>query len=148
MNVGHPSNLARLIDLYGGRMDEKGVILAAADMERMRREIFAVSVDDEETRSTIRRAYQEHGLLLEPHGAVGWAGLQKYLLQAEPAAEQLCVSLETAHPAKFPEEIRNLLGFDPLLPPSLEGLEAKQESFTQMDNDYSAFQSFLKKNYR
>ena len=46
MNVGHPSNLARLIDLYGGRMDEKGVISAAADMERLRREIFAVSVDD------------------------------------------------------------------------------------------------------
>ncbi len=146
MNVGHPSNLARLIDLYGGRMDEKGVIHAAADLERLRREIFAVSVDDNETRHTIRSAYEQHGLLLEPHGAVGWAGLHKYL-QAEPSPGQLCISLETAHPAKFPEEIRAILGFDPPLPPSLEGLESRPESFATMANDYPAFREFLKKNY-
>lgn len=146
MNVGHPSNLARLIDLYGGRMDEKGVIHFGADMERMRREIFAVSVDDKETRQTIRSAYEQHGLLLEPHGAVGWAGLQRYLRQ-EPSPGQLCISLETAHPAKFPEEIRAILGFDPPLPPSLEGLEAKKESYASMANDYRAFKDFLKKNY-
>jgi threonine synthase len=146
MNVGHPSNLARLIDLYGGRMDEKGAIGATADMERMHREIFAVSVTDNETRHTIRSAYEQYGLLLEPHGAVGWAGLQKYL-QAEPAPGQLCVSLETAHPAKFPEEIRAILGFDPPLPPSLEGLEAKAESFAAMANDFPAFKELLKNHY-
>lgn len=146
MNVGHPSNLARLIDLYGGRMDEKGVISITADMERMRREIFTVSVNDSETRQTIRSAYEQHGLLLEPHGAVGWAGLQKYL-QAEPAPGQLCISLETAHPAKFPEEIRAILGFDPPLPPSLEGLEAREESFAHMANDYSEFKGYLKNHY-
>jgi threonine synthase len=146
MNVGHPSNLARLIDLYGGRMDEKGAIGATADMERMHREIFAVSVTDNETRHTIRSAYEQHGLLLEPHGAVGWAGLQKYL-QAEPEPGQLCVSLETAHPAKFPEEIRAILGFDPPLPPSLEGLEAKAESFAAMANDFPAFKELLKNHY-
>ncbi len=148
MNVGHPSNLARLIDLYGGRMDEKGFIHQAADLERMRRDIFAVSVDDNETRRTIRSAYERHGLLLEPHGAVGWAGLQKYLELAGSDPDQLCVSLETAHPAKFPEEIRAILGFDPPLPPSLEGLEARKESFSLMANDYHAFKLFLQKNYR
>jgi len=147
MNVGHPSNLARLIDLYGGHMDEKGVIHAAADLERLRREIFAVSVDDDETRQTIRSAHEQHGLLLEPHGAVGWAGLQKYLRQEWHDPEQLCVSLETAHPAKFPEEIRAILGFDPPLPPSLEGLEDKKESFSHMANDYPAFNDFLKNRY-
>jgi threonine synthase len=147
MNVGHPSNLARLIDLYGGRMDEKGVISAAPDLERLRRDIFAVSISEAETRQTIRSAYEQHRLLLEPHGAVGWAGLQKYLLQEGRVPEQLCVSLETAHPAKFPEEIRAILGFDPPLPPSLEGIEAKKESFAIMANDYPAFKEFLKKQY-
>jgi len=147
MNVGHPSNLARLIDLYGGHMDEKGVLRAAADMERLRREIFAVSIDDHETRRTIRAAYESHGLLLEPHGAVGWAGLQKYLAREAASPEPLCISLETAHPAKFPEEIRAILGFDPPLPPSLEGLEAKTESFALMANAYPEFKDFLKKHY-
>ena len=147
MNVGHPSNLARLVALYGGRMDEKGHISEAADLERLRREIFAVSISDAQTRQTIRSAYEQHRLLLEPHGAVAWAGLQLYLQQAGQEPEQLCVSLETAHPAKFPEEIRSLLGFDPPLPPSLEGLEDRKESFAVMANDYSAFKEFLKKNY-
>ena len=147
MNVGHPSNMARLIDLYGGRMDEKGVIGAAPDLERLRRDVFAVRVDDDETRQTIRAAYEQHGLLLEPHGAVGWAGLLKYLQQDQTDREQLCISLETAHPAKFPEEIRALLGFDPPLPPSLEGLEAGKESYSRMASDYPPFREFLKERY-
>jgi threonine synthase len=147
MNVGHPSNLARLIELYGGQMDEKGVIHEAADMDHLRRDIFAVSVDDGETRQTIRRAYEQHGLLLEPHGAVGWAGLLTYLQQEGQPGDPLCVSLETAHPAKFPEEIRAILGFDPPLPASLAGLESLQESFSRMANEYSAFKDYLKKNY-
>lgn len=147
MNVGHPSNLARLITLYGGAMDEKGRIGQPPDRERLRRDIFAVSITEAETRQAIRGAYEQHRLLLEPHGAVGWAGLQKYLSQAAPAPEQLCVSLETAHPAKFPEEIRAILGFDPPLPPSLQGLEGKAESSVAMANDYQKFKDFLKKNY-
>jgi threonine synthase len=146
MNVGHPSNMARLIDLYGGRMDEKGAISLAPDLERMRRDIFAVSISEAETRQTIRDAYEQHQLLLEPHGAVAWAGLQKYL-QAEPKSDELCVSLETAHPAKFPEEIRAILGFDPPLPPSLEGLEAKKESFALLANDYPGFREYLQDHY-
>jgi threonine synthase len=147
MNVGHPSNLARLIDLYGGRMDEKGNISEPADMERMRRDLFAVSISDEETRETIRTAYAENRLLLEPHGAVGWAGLQRFLAQEIAEAGKLCISLETAHPAKFPEEIRAILGLDPPLPPSLEGLEAKTESFALMANSYPEFRMFLKDRY-
>jgi len=147
MNVGHPSNLARLITLYGGAMDEKGFIGRPADMERMRRDLFAVSINDAETRQTIRSAYEQHRLLLEPHGAVGWAGLQRYLQKEKPAADPLCVSLETAHPAKFPEEIRAILGFDPPLPPSLEGIEGKEESFAGMAADYPAFKKHLLRRY-
>ena len=75
MNVGHPSNLARVVALYGGRMDEKGIIKREPDIEQMRRDIFAVSISDERTVKTIADVYKQYGVILEPHGAAGWAGL-------------------------------------------------------------------------
>jgi threonine synthase len=149
MNVGHPSNLARLIALYGGRMDETGAIHKMPDMEMMRKELFAVSISDEETKQTIKAAWERHHLLLEPHGAVGWKGLWEFL-KSNPESgntSQLCVSLETAHPAKFPEQIREILNFDPELPPSLEGLEDMDEKFDELDSDYETFKKYLLKNF-
>lgn len=143
MNVGHPSNLARLVALYGGVMDEKGTIHRPADLGRMRREIYAASVTDDETRDTIRSVYGEHRVTLEPHGAVAWAGLTKYLLENPQAQGDLLVSLETAHPAKFPDEIRRLLGFDPPLPPSLAGLDDKPEFVTSIAPRYEDFRRYL-----
>ncbi len=147
MNVGHPSNLARLVALYGGMMDESGKIFTPADMEVMRKEIWSTSISDEQTRETIQRAWNEHKLLLEPHGSVGWAGLWAYCDEHSCDKDQLCVSLETAHPAKFPEEIEKLLGLDPALPPSLEGLEGKTENFDHLDNEYEEFKRYLIDNY-
>ncbi|HSN50353.1 MAG TPA: threonine synthase, partial [Bacteroidales bacterium] len=72
MNVGHPSNLARVVAFYDGVMDEAGNILKAPDLLKMRDDLFAVSVTDEETRTTIEEAYRKYNLLLEPHGAVAW----------------------------------------------------------------------------
>ena len=97
----------------------------------------------------IKEAYDTHHLLLEPHGAVSWAGLMRYLheQQSDDTPDQVCVSLETAHPAKFPREIREILGIDPDLPPSLEGLDAKKEVFTTLGNDYEEFKRYLQKNY-
>lgn len=142
MNVGHPSNLARLVSLYGGHMDEQGQLHKAADMTLMNKELWATSVTDGKTRHTIRQAWKQHQLLLEPHGAVGWAGLQTYLDEHQ-AHDSCCVSLETAHPAKFPEEINRLLGFDPELPPSLQGLEQKQEQYDTIETTYAAFKEYL-----
>ena len=149
MNVGHPSNLARLVALYGGMMDESGRIFKEADMELMQKELWSASISDDETRQTIIDTWKEHAVLLEPHGAVGWAGLQAFCskLPADCGPEQLCVSLETAHPAKFPQEIQKLLGFDPELPKSLEGLEEKKERFDQLNNDYSDFKQYLLEHY-
>jgi threonine synthase len=146
MNVGHPSNVARLIALYGGQMDEQGNIRTMPDIARIRRNLYATSVTDDETRATIRQAYEAHGLLLEPHGAVGWAALLRYLdaFPDDVAPDQVCVSLETAHPAKFPQEIRKILGFDPELPPSLEGLDAKPEHYDHLTNDYAEFKQYLR----
>ncbi|MCP4679829.1 MAG: threonine synthase [Deltaproteobacteria bacterium] len=147
MNVGHPSNLARLVDLYGGHMDELGKLHKSPDMDGMRRDIFAVSIDDNETRQTIGTAYEKHNLLLEPHGAVGWAGLERYLDLHPEDKKHVAISLETAHPAKFPEEIEAINGIDPPVPPSLEGLEEKPEHYKEIDVDYAAFKSYLQKEY-
>lgn len=149
MNVGHPSNLARLVSLYGGVMDEKGHISKQAGLELMQKELYSVSISDEMTRQTIQDTWEKHNVLLEPHGAVGWAGLNAFL-EGEGGQfdkDQLFISLETAHPAKFPEEIQSLLHFDPELPPSLQGLEDKQESFGHMKNHYSLFKKHLLERY-
>ncbi len=149
MNVGHPSNLARLVALYGGNMDEKGILHKNPDMEKMRKDLFSVSITDEKTKQNILDAWKKHKLLLEPHGSVGWKALMDFLGEAKEynTPGQLCVSLETAHPAKFPEQIREILDFDPDLPESLEGLEEMDENYDLLENDYEAFKQYLKSNY-
>ncbi len=142
MNVGHPSNLARLFSLYGGQMDETGQVARQPDLSAMREEIYAVSISDEETRQTIREAYSQYKVLLEPHGAVGWAGLVRYLKEFgdwSPA-----VSLETADPAKFPDEIVRLTGVNPSLPPAMASLDEKEEHYLKMDGSYASLKDYLK----
>ncbi len=148
MNVGHPSNMARLFALYGGVMTEKGEIKKKPDDKLMKKEISAYSVTDKLTRETIKDAWKEHELLLEPHGAVGWAGLHEYINAHGDDKEQLYISLETAHPAKFPEQIIKLLGFDPDLPKSLEGIESRKESYDRIKTEYADFKKYLLKNYK
>jgi threonine synthase len=147
MNVGHPSNLARLVDAYGGWMDETGALREMPDLARLRRDFYAISISDDETRATIREAWQKHAALLEPHGAVGWAGLRRYLSESDAPADPLAVSVETAHPAKFPEEIQALLGIDPAQPPSLAGLEAKPEQYGRLTTEYAPFRDLLKERF-
>jgi threonine synthase len=131
------------VDVYGGRMDETGELREPCDMDRLRSDIYSVSINDEQTRATIKDAYDRHSVILEPHGAVGWAGLQRYVSDIPPAANLLAVSVETAHPAKFPEEIQALLGLDPELPPSLVGLEDRPEHYERMSGEYEPFRDWL-----
>lgn len=147
MNVGHPSNLARLVDVYGGWMDETGALREPPDMAAMRRDFYAVSISDDETRAAIRDAYKRYGAILEPHGAVGWAGLERYLTEHPERSELLAVSVETAHPAKFPEEIRAVIGVEPEVPPSLAGLEQRPESYDRLPAAYEPFRDWLLKRF-
>ncbi|HLO57849.1 MAG TPA: threonine synthase [Bacteroidales bacterium] len=149
MNVGHPSNMARVVSLYGGVMDEKGTITTEPDVEALHRDIFTVSITDAETEQTIRDVYRNHRVLLEPHGAAGWGGLQYYFKQnpRDSAPGKLAISLETAHPAKFPQEIRSLLGIEPELPASMKDLEKLDESFDRIHNDYKDFKQYLLSRY-
>jgi threonine synthase len=107
----------------------------------MQRDIFAVSISDAETRSTIVNVYLKYGALLEPHGAVGWAGLMRYL--SECGDWSPCVSLETADPAKFPEEILRLTGVNPPLPAAMARLDEVPERFQKMNGDYISLKKYL-----
>jgi threonine synthase len=102
MDVGDPSNFARLTALYGG------------SLASMRVEIEGQRVTEEETRAAIREAFSRTGTVLDPHGAVAYAAARRVLHRVETPV----VALATAHPAKFAEVIREELGFEPELPPA------------------------------
>jgi threonine synthase len=123
-------------------MDELGAVQKAPDLEAMRHDIFAVSISDEETKSTIKYAYQKYGLILEPHGSVGFAGLMRYLEEVEDWSP--CISLETADPAKFPDEIVRLIGVEPEVPVVMSNLSELEESYDQMANDYISLKALLR----
>jgi threonine synthase len=149
MNVGHPSNLARIVALYSGMMDETGVIHREPDIKRMRDELFGVSVTDKETRDIISEIYRNYGILLEPHGAAAWHGVNEYirLNKNYDNDKRLFISLETAHPAKFPEELRKIIKIEPPLPNSLAGIEAKSEIYMKLDNNYEMLREFILKHH-
>jgi threonine synthase len=148
MNVGHPSNLARIISLYGGAMNEQGTILKEPDLERMRQDFHGVSVTDEGTRKTISDCYTRHGVILEPHGAIAWKGIESYLetVEGSVSPDEIFISLETAHPVKFSDEIIRLLGFSPALPLSLKGINDLTEDYSKLNNDYSELRNYILKN--
>lgn len=142
MNVGHPSNLARFFELYGGTVDRTGKVHRNPDIEEMRKHIWSVAVSDEMTKQCIRDAYERYSIILEPHGAVGWRGLELYL--ESEGGRPLCVSLETAHPAKFPEEIIELLGIVPEVPASMRDLDTRTGEAVQLPACYDTFKEYLK----
>jgi threonine synthase len=142
MNVGHPSNLARLVALYGGQLDEKGVIHRPPDLASMRRHLFSSSISDAETRETILKVWNDHGVMLEPHGAVGWKGFEDYAAN-EQVDNKPVVICETAHPAKFPSEIERLLKREPDVPESLADLDQRVEDFDRIGAEYGQFKQYL-----
>jgi threonine synthase len=146
MNVGHPSNLARFFDLYGGTVDRNGVVHKQPDIDGMRKKIFSVSIPDEETRKTIKKISDCYGVILEPHGAVGWRGLEMYI--ERHGNKPLAISLETAHPAKFPDEIEKALGITPELPQSMKDVDQRTGSAKMLSASYSVFKRYLVENLK
>lgn len=142
MNVGHPSNLARLVAVYGGQMDETGRIHRLPDLAAMRRDLFSSSISDARTRDTIREVWQQYQLLLEPHGAVAWRGFLDWQEQ-EPLNGLPAAILETANPAKFPEEIEKNMGWSPDVPPAMAAAIRQPEDFDRMGADYERFRQYL-----
>ncbi|MHA1697868.1 MAG: threonine synthase, partial [Promethearchaeota archaeon] len=147
MNVGHPSNLARIVDLYGGIMDHDGIIHEMPDMERLRADLDSYSISDNETRQIIADVYEKHKYILEAHGAVGWGGLMKFLERNQTNPKYPLITFETADPAKFPNEIKEILGIEPPMPPSLKAMQEKEENWVELSKEYKNFKNYLVKNY-
>lgn len=142
MNVGHPSNLARLVSVYGGQMDEAGTISKQPDLAAMRRDIFSSSISDERTRASLRDFWSQYQILLEPHGVVAWQGFLDWQA-AEPGSNAPVVIVETANPAKFPEEVEKVVGWPPDVPASMTNAIALPEDYDRMDADYEKFRAYL-----
>lgn len=142
MNVGHPSNLARLVALYGGQMDETGQIHRQPDRAAMRRDLFSSSISDQRTRESLRDFWNKYQLLLEPHGVVAWQGLLDWLA-VEPLGDAPAVILETANPAKFPEEVEKVVGWPPDVPAAMEAALQLPEDYDRMGSDYEKFKEYL-----
>lgn len=128
MIVSHPSNLARLIDFYGGWMyDERdpatgnvtspGVLGRMPDMDAMRRDIVSMGVNNPQHFKTMKEVYHTYGIVLDPHGAVGWRTLDIYFSGKH---DSLAVIYETADPGKFPEDVEKAIGTVPPLPPGMK----------------------------
>jgi len=128
MIVSHPSNLARLIDFYGGHMfDERdkktrkvfreGVIDKMPNIYEMRHDIFSVSVDNAQHYQTMKEVFWADGVLLDPHGAVGWRALEIF---NDGNHGELAVIYETADPGKFPIDVKTATGVTPRLPAGMQ----------------------------
>ncbi|HUY00581.1 MAG TPA: threonine synthase [Candidatus Deferrimicrobium sp.] len=141
MNVGHPSNFARIIDLYGGIMDHDGNISKMPDLDRLRQDLDSYSISDAETKGIIADVYKKYKYILEPHGAVGWGGLMRYLENNQTNLP--CITFETADPAKFPDEIEKILEINPVMPSALKKMQEKEENYVNLEKDYEAFKKFL-----
>ncbi len=132
MIVSHPSNLARLIDFYGGHMfDERdpktqkvtrpGVIGRMPDIDAMRRDIFSVGINNPQHYQTMKEVFEKYGVVLDPHGAVSWRALEIY---SNGNHDNLAVIYETADPGKFPDDIQKAIG---LIPDPPEGMKRQAE---------------------
>jgi threonine synthase len=123
MIVSNPSNFARLVDLYGGHVYDKrdangnvtqeGVMDALPDMAAMRRDFYSISVSNPDHYVAMREVYERFGIIIEPHGAVGWRALDTFL---EHRHDRLSVIYETADPGKFPDDVKQAIGLTPDVP--------------------------------
>ena len=127
MDVGDPSNFARMYVFYGN------------SRKRMTEAIQGLSFDDEETLATIRHVHQRTGYLLDPHGAVGYLGLKKYLEQHATTG----IFLETAHPAKFADIIEKAIDAKAPIPDRLTLCMDKEKHAIQIGNKYDDLHQFL-----
>ena len=147
MNVGHPSNLARLVDIYGGQMDETGKLHKVPDLQAMRRDIFSTSITDERTVAGIRDFWNKFQLLLEPHGSVAWQGFLDWNI-IEPLGDSPAVIVETANPAKFPVEVEKVVGWAPDVPESMLSALRQPEDYDRMSANYEKFKAYLIQRHR
>lgn len=126
MDVGDPSNFARIYDLYGKSHDA-----IAAD-------ISGATYSDGQIADAMRSCYADNGYVCDPHGACGYQALKEGLKPGETG-----VFLETAHPAKFKSVVDSILRTDIEIPQKLQAFMKGTKQSVQMPNDYAAFRQLL-----
>ena len=141
MNIGYPSNLPRLFELYDGQMSDNGTIVKMPDLAKLKKDIWAISVSDEQTMQEIKFIRDKYGVIIEPHGAVGLFAYERYLEQEHDDVTGIC--LETADPAKFHEQVARAIGVEPLLPKSIKEALKKKEEFKVLGKEYGEFKEYL-----
>ncbi len=130
MDVGNPSNFVRILELFGNKFSE------------FENKISGFSIDDAETLKTISEVYEKSGYILEPHGAVAYASLQKYLNEN---IDKKGFILETAHPVKFPEAVEKAIGKIIEVPENLNELMQKDKKTVEIKPDFEELKRFLLK---
>ncbi len=129
MDVGNPSNLARIIVMFAGSVDAVRSILDS------------YSVTDEVTRETIRRVSEGKGYILDPHGAVAYAALERW--RGEHRTNAFGVVLETAHPAKFLDAYDETLRRRIPMPERLAAVLHRKKTSVKLTSDFGALKSYL-----
>jgi threonine synthase len=129
MDVGDPSNFERLLSMFDNDADE------------MRKVISGEVVTDAETSRVIGEMWRKHGILLDPHTAVGYCAAERYL--ADSADEPELLVMATAHPAKFSEIVEKTIGSPPELPGRLAAYLDKEKVSTVIGNDVEELKTYL-----
>ena len=150
MDIQISSNLERLLyelldgngpataELIAGFRDHGRAALTPAQHQRLRAEFAGDRVDDSETLTIISDFYDKHGLLIDPHTAVGIGVAQRH---RQP--DEHVVSLATAHPAKFPDAVEKATGIRPDLPPHLADIFDRREDYAVLPNDLATVEDFV-----
>ena len=136
MDVGDPSNFARIINLYS----ENGKLSPKETHQRITDLISGATYSDEQIKDTMRKCYQETGYILDPHGACGYRALEEQLKPGE-----IGIFCETAHPAKFKEKVDEILGIDVAIPERLQAFMKGTKQSVEMTKEFSDFKAYLLK---
>ena len=128
MDVGDPSNFARIYDLYKGSHEAITSLISGATYK------------DEQIRATMQQCYEETGYILDPHGACGYQALKDLLKDGETG-----VFCETAHPAKFKEKVDEILSADIEIPQRLQEFMKGTKQSIPMSKEFKDFKEFLLK---
>ena len=136
MDVGDPSNFARILNLYS----QNGALSSEDTHAAITSLISGATYSDEQIRETMRQCYKETKYILDPHGACGYQALVDGL---EPG--EVGVFCETAHPAKFKEKVDDILGIDVTIPDRLAAFMKGQKQSVPMTKEFADFKSYLMK---
>ncbi len=134
MDVGDPSNFARIINLYS----QNNKLTPEATHHRITNLISGATYSDEQIRETMRQCYNETGYILDPHGACGYQALVDGLQPGE-----IGVFCETAHPAKFKEKVDEILNIDVEIPNRLAAFMKGEKQSVLMTKKFEDFKKYL-----